>query len=179
MAVLVIVPVGTMLAFNPNRMRRLGVIASFFVLHTYYWGDRHRDIFLGEARASRIDPLSSALKRGITFTLHNDTMVTPIDALLSVWSAVTRQTAHGNVLGPGQCISVEDALRAVTIWGAVQHHEESIKGSLEPGKFADMVILDQDPTRIAPSTIRHIPIAATIVGGRLVYGSLDQQRNSL
>ncbi|MBO4318786.1 MAG: amidohydrolase [Mailhella sp.] len=162
-----------------DRMRRLGVIASFFVLHTYYWGDRHRDIFLGEARASRIDPLNSALKRGITFTLHNDTMVTPIDALLSVWSAVTRQTAHGNVLGPGQCISVEDALRAVTIWGAVQHHEESIKGSLEPGKFADMVILDQDPTRIDPSTIRRIPIAATIVGGRLVYGSLDQQRNSL
>ena len=156
-----------------DRMRRLGVLASFFVLHTYYWGSRHRRIFLGEERASRIDPLRSALNRGITFTLHNDTMVTPIDALLSVWSAVNRLTAEGDVLGPDQRISVEDALRAVTIWGAVQHHEENIKGSLEPGKLADMVVLAQDPTKIDPAGIRDIGIAATIVGGRLVYGSLS------
>ena len=80
-----------------DRIERLGVVPSFFTVHTYYWGDRHRDIFLGKARASRIDPLRSALKRGIPFTSHNDTSVTPMDPLLSVWSAVNRLTGSGKV----------------------------------------------------------------------------------
>ena len=67
-----------------DRIKRLGVIPSFFTVHTYYWGDRHRDIFLGKARAERINPLRSALKRGIRFTSHNDTSVTPMNPLLSV-----------------------------------------------------------------------------------------------
>ncbi|MFQ8890165.1 MAG: amidohydrolase family protein [Bilophila wadsworthia] len=71
-----------------------------------------RDIFLGKARASRIDPLRSALKRGIPFTSHNDTSVTPMDPLLSVWSAVNRLTGSGKVLGEDQTVSVLDALKA-------------------------------------------------------------------
>ena len=74
-----------------DRIKRLGVVPSFFVVHTYFWGDRHRDIFLGPDRAKRISPLRSALKRGILFSNHNDTFVTPIDPLLSVWSAVNRR----------------------------------------------------------------------------------------
>ena len=139
------------------------MVPSFFTVHTYYWGDRHRDIFLGKARASRIDPLRSALKRGIPFTSHNDTSVTPMDPLLSVWSAVNRITGSGKVLGEDQTVSVLDALKSVTIWGAYQFHEERMKGSLEPGKH---------PLEIAPERIRDIPILATLVGNRLVYGSL-------
>ena len=111
-----------------DRIERLGVVPSFFTVHTYYWGDRHRDIFLGEARASRIDPLRSALKRGIPFTSHNDTAVTPMDPLLSVWSAVNRLTGSGKVLGGDQAVSVLDALKSVTIWGAYQFHEERMNG---------------------------------------------------
>lgn len=155
-----------------DRIERLGVIPSFFTVHTYYWGDRHRDIFLGEARASRIDPLRSALKRGIPFTSHNDTAVTPIDPLLSVWSAVNRLTGSGKVLGANQTISVLDALKSITIWGAYQFHEERIKGSLEPGKLADMVVLGENPLTTAPEHIKDIPILATIVSNRLVYGHL-------
>lgn len=155
-----------------DRIERLGVVPSFFTVHTYYWGDRHRDIFLGKARASRIDPLRSALKRGIPFTSHNDTSVTPMDPLLSVWSAVNRLTGSGKVLGEDQTVSVLDALKSVTIWGAYQFHEERMKGSLEPGKLADMVILGENPLEIAPERIRDIPILATLVGNRLVYGSL-------
>ena len=153
-------------------MKRLGVLASFFVVHTYYWGDRHEQIFLGPERASRIDPLRSALKRGMTFTNHNDTFVTPIDPLLSVWSAVNRRTSSGKVLGPDQTIPVMDALRSVTIWGAIQHCEEKTKGSLEPGKLADMVVLGANPLTVDPLTIRDIPIVATIVGNEVVYGAL-------
>ena len=148
------------------------MVPSFFTVHTYYWGDRHRDIFLGKARAARIDPLRSALKRGIPFTSHNDTSVTPMDPLLSVWSAVNRITGSGKVLGEDQTVSVLDALKSVTIWGAYQFHEERMKGSLEPGKLADMVILGENPLEIAPERIRDIPILATLVGNRLVYGSL-------
>ena len=123
-------------------------------------------------RASRIDPLRSALKRGIPFTSHNDTSVTPMDPLLSVWSAVNRLTGSGKVLGEDQTVSVLDALKSVTIWGAYQFHEERMKGSLEPGKLADMVILGENPLEIAPERIRDIPVLATLVGNRLVYGSL-------
>ena len=143
------------------------------MVHTYFWGDHHRDIFLGPDRAKRISPLRSALKRGILFSNHNDTFVTPIDPLLSVWSAVNRLTSSGQVLGEEYTISVMDALRSVTSWAAYQACEERIKGSLEPGKLADFVILEANPLTVAKETIKDIGISATIVGDEVVYGSLD------
>lgn len=156
-----------------DRIKRLGIIPSFFVTHTYYWGDRHRDIFLGEDRAKRINPLKSALDRDIIFTNHNDTPVTPINPLLSVWSSVNRITSSGHVLGEHQCINVIDALRSVTIWSAYQFNEDNKKGSLEPGKLADMVILEDNPLCVEPIKIKDIPILATIIGNKLMYGALD------
>ena len=155
-----------------DRIKRLGVIPSFFVVHTYYWGDRHREIFLGPARAGRINPLRSARKRDIVFSTHNDTFVTPIDPLLSVWSAVNRLTSSGKVLGREQSISVLEALRSITTWAAWQYNEEHVKGSLEPGKLADMVILDGNPLTAAPEEIKDIPVLATLVGNRVVYGTV-------
>ena len=156
-----------------DRIKRLGVVPSFFVVHTYFWGDRHYEMFLGQDRAERISPLRSALKRGIPFSNHNDTFVTPIDPLLSVWSAVNRLTSSGQVLGEEYTISVMDALRSVTSWAAYQACEERIKGSLEPGKLADFVILEANPLTVAKETIKDIGISATIVGDEVVYGSLD------
>ena len=156
-----------------DRIKRLGVVPSFFVVHTYFWGDRHYEMFLGQDRAERISPLRSALKRGIPFSNHNDTFVTPIDPLLSVWSAVNRRTSGGRILGENQTIPVMDALRSVTSWAAYQACEERIKGSLEPGKLADFVVLEANPLTVAKETIKDIGIAATIVGDETVYGSLD------
>ena len=156
-----------------DRIKRLGVVPSFFVVHTYFWGDRHYEMFLGQDRAERISPLRSALKRGILFSNHNDTFVTPIDPLLSVWSAVNRRTSGGRILGENQTIPVMDALRSVTSWAAYQACEERIKGSLEPGKLADFVILEANPLTVAKETIKDIGISATIVGDEVVYGSLD------
>ena len=156
-----------------DRIKRLGVVPSFFVVHTYFWGDRHYEMFLGQDRAERISPLRSALKRGIPFSNHNDTFVTPIDPLLSVWSAVNRRTSGGRILGENQTIPVMDALRSVTSGAAYQACEERIKGSLEPGKLADFVILEANPLTVAKETIKDIGISATIVGDEVVYGSLD------
>lgn len=155
-----------------DRIKRLGIIPAFFVVHTYYWGDRHRDIFLGPDRAARINPCKSALNRGLMFTNHNDTFVTPIDPLLSVWSAVNRLTSSGKVLGEDQRIPVLEALRAVTSWAAYQYFEEDIKGSLEAGKLADFVILAENPLEVDPVTIKDIEIITTIVGNKVVYGSI-------
>ncbi len=152
-----------------DRMKRLGVMPSFFITHTYYWGDWHRDVVLGPERAANISPLRWAVDRDIKFTLHNDAPVVPPDVLRLVWSAVNRITTSGKVLGPDQRIPVMTALKAVTIWGAYQYHEEATKGSLEPGKLADMVILSENPLTVDPMKIVDIKVMETIKEGRSVY----------
>ncbi len=155
-----------------ERIKKLGIIPSFFVAHVYYWGDRHRDIFLGEERASKLNPCNTALKMGIPFTTHNDTAITPMDPLLLIWTAVNRLTSSGKVLGADERINVLDAIRSVTSWAAYQAREEKIKGSLEVGKLADMVILKENPLEVNPLHIKDIEILATIVGNNVVYGNL-------
>jgi predicted amidohydrolase YtcJ len=157
-----------------DRMKALGVTPSFFVGHVYYWGDRHRDIFLGPGRADRISPLRSAVDRGLRFTIHNDTPVTPVDPLLLVWAAVTRTTRNGQVLGPEQRVTVEQALRAVTSDAAWQNFDEQSKGSIEPGKLADFVILEANPLTAAPAHLKDIAVLETIIGGQSVYRKSDK-----
>ena len=108
-----------------------GMLPSYFAAHTYFWGDWHRDSVLGPERGSRISPLASTLARGVPYTIHNDTPVVPPDMMRLVWAAVTRTTRSGETLGEEQKISVEDALKAITINGAYQYFEEDSKGSLE------------------------------------------------
>jgi predicted amidohydrolase YtcJ len=152
-----------------ERMKALRAIPSFFALHTYYWGDRHRERFLGEERAARISPARTALEKGVRFTLHCDTPVVPMEPLRLVWAAVNRRTTSGRELGPEERIDVVSALRAVTIDAAFQHFEEDVKGSLEPGKLADLVILGRSPLAEAPERLADIPVLETIVGGETVW----------
>jgi predicted amidohydrolase YtcJ len=149
-------------------MAQLGVIPSFFSLHTFYWGDRHRQIFMGPERAARMSPAASALQSGARFTIHADSPVVPLEPLRLVWSAVNRKTRSGFVLGADQRISVMQALRAVTIDAAHQHFQDHDRGSLDPGKLADLVILSQNPLD-DPENIDAIEVLETIVGGRSVY----------
>ena len=106
---------------------------------------------------------------GIQFALHNDTPVTPISPLMDVFSAVNRLTSSGKVLGPDQRIGVMDALRGVTINGARMQRLEDKLGSLEPGKLADLVILDRNPLEVPPVELKDILVEETIVGGKTVY----------
>jgi predicted amidohydrolase YtcJ len=152
-----------------DAIREAAITPSFFVGHVYYWGDRHRDIFLGPERAPRISPLASALQRGIPFTIHNDTPVTPVDPLLLVWCAVNRITRSGAMLGAPERISVVQALRAVTSAAAWQTFAEHSRGTIQPGKAADLVVLEKDPLTIDPGAIKDIRVLETIVGGERVY----------
>ena len=147
-------------------MKQLGVTPSFFNAHVYYWGDRHRDIFLGPERAARISPLATALAEGLRFTLHNDT---PVDPLLLVWAAVNRLTLGGQVLGSGERIGVYQALRAVTLDAAWQNFAEVSQGSITPGKLADFVVLAENPLTVPPLRIKDIAVLETFIGGESVY----------
>jgi hypothetical protein len=153
-----------------DAIAELGISPSFFVSHTYYWGDRHRDIFLGPERGVRISPLKSALQRGIRFSIHSDCPVTPVSPLFCVHAAVNRLTSSGKVLGPEFRLTPEEALRAVTIDSAWQTFEEDIKGSIEVGKLADFTILDRNPLKIAPEQIRNIEVKEVVIGGEKVFG---------
>ena len=150
------------------RMKDLGVTPSFFTAHTWYWGDRHRDIFIGPDRAAVISPSKWAQDYGVRFSSHLDTPVTPMEPLQAVWSLVHRQTYGGDVLGPEQRIGVMDALRAVTIDAAWQVFQEDNRGSLEPGKYADLVVLSGSPLD-NPMTMRELAVERTVIGGVTIY----------
>ena len=152
-----------------DRIARLGVHVSFFNLHVYYWGARHRDRFLGPDRGARISPLRSAQDRGIRFVGHSDWWVTPVDPLFNVHVAVNRETREGDVLGHDQRIDAESALRMMTIDGAHLAFEEADKGTITPGKLGDLVLLSDDPLAVAPAAIDTIEVDATIIGGAIVY----------
>jgi predicted amidohydrolase YtcJ len=155
-----------------DRIGDLGIAVSFFAPHVWYWGDRHRDIFLGPERAARIDPLGSALRRGIRFGLHNDSPVTPISPLLSIGTAVSRLTGSGRVLGAEQTITVDQALRSMTLDSAYLAFEEDLKGTLAEGKLGDVVVIEADPHEVSPQEIKDIPIGMTLVGGEVVHGAV-------
>jgi predicted amidohydrolase YtcJ len=151
-----------------ERMKKLGVIPSFFSAHVYYWGDRHRDIFLGPERAARISPAASAVALGLPFTTHLDTPIVPINSMLQLWTPVARVTSSGQALGPEERISVERALRAMTSDAAWQLRLEEQVGSIEPGKQADLVILSANPLEYE-GDLRDIEVERTLVGGVTIY----------
>lgn len=127
------------------KYKALGITPTYFNAHVYYWGDRHRDTFIGMDRASRISPMASTEALGIPFTIHSDSPVVPMTPWLNAWNAVNRQTSSGKTLGIKEGVSPYSALKAMTIDAAWQVFEEHTRGSLAAGKYADFVILDKDP----------------------------------
>ena len=149
--------------------KALGIIPSFFPMHTYYWGDWHRDSVLGPERAINISPTGWALERGMIFTSHHDAPVAMPDPLRVLSATVTRVTRSGQVLGPEHRTSPLVALKAHTLWSAYQHFEEKSKGSLEVGKLADFAVLDGNPLTVDPMKIADIKVIETIKEGKTVY----------
>ncbi len=152
-----------------DRMQVLGIIPSFFAAHVFYWGDWHRDSVLGPQRAARISPAASSLERGLPFTLHNDAPVVPPDMLRLLWAATHRETRSGRILGAAQRIPMLEALRAITVNAAHQSFEEDRKGTLTPGKQADLVVLSANPLDIAPQALLELEVLRTVSRGVTVY----------
>ena len=149
-----------------QRMKTLGVCANLFSNHLWYWGDAHYELTMGPERAARLDATGTAERFGVPFAIHSDAPVTPLSPLFTAWCAVNRQTSGGRVLGPEQKLSVERALRAVTLGAAYTLRMDHLVGSIETGKFADFAVLDEDPLEVAPEKLKDIAIWGTVVGGR-------------
>jgi hypothetical protein len=138
-------------------------------MHTFYWGDWHRDHTVGPALADNISPTGWCVKRGMRFTSHHDAPVAFPNSMRVLGATVTRRSRSGDIIGPDQRVDVMTALKAMTLWPAWQHFEEKSKGSIETGKLADFVILDKDPTAIDPETIDQIKVVETIKEGITIF----------
>jgi len=147
---------------------KLGMVPSFFTNHTFYWGDDYPSL-VGVERGQAISPAASAAARGIRFTNHTDFLVTPLDSMFTVWSAVNRRSKSGRTIGPGERISTLQALRAITADAAYQYREEGERGTLEAGKVADLVLLSANPLEVDPARLRDVKVVETVKGGRTVY----------
>ena len=152
-----------------DEMKEIGMLATFFLDHIFFWGDYHYESVLGPDRANRISPAKSALDRGISFTLHQDAPVKPPNSLRAIQNAVERKTLSGRVLGEDLRISANDAFKAVTINGAYQNFEENEKGSIEENKKADFVILGSNPLKVKTEEIHAIEILETIKDGDTIF----------
>ncbi|QHK20553.1 amidohydrolase family protein [Pseudarthrobacter psychrotolerans] len=146
-----------------------GGAASVFANHIYYWGDRHRDIFIGEDRASRIEPLADAVSKGLHFGLHSDCPITPMDSLRTLWTAVTRETSSGATLGPEQRLTPAQALHSLTADSAWLAGAEGTRGTLLPGMDADLAVLDRDILHSNSAELADVGVVGTMVGGEWVF----------
>jgi predicted amidohydrolase YtcJ len=151
-----------------QRAHDLGVTCSLFVDQIHYWGDIIVDGLFGPERGSRWMPCGSALATGMRISLHNDPPVTPEEPLRNISVAATRIAPSGRVIGPQERITVEQAIRAQTIDAAWQLFADDVIGSLEVGKYADLVVLSADPRAVPPEDIADLVVRTTYLAGRRV-----------
>lgn len=155
-----------------SRIRSLGVIPVPQPIFLWGEGESYRAGLDGE-RADWAYPVKTWMDEGITVALSSDCPATSgeelISPLLGIHVAVNRKTDAGNDIGPAQKIGVEKAIGAYTLNGAFATFEEDAKGSIEPGKLADLAVLSEDPTEVAPGKIKDVGVEMTIVGGRIAY----------
>ena len=137
-------------------------------MHTFYWGDWY-DQIIGPELAQQISPIKTALNKGLHVNSHTDAPVALPNLMQVMWATVNRTSRSGKVMGADERLTPEEALKAITIWPAYEIFEDSTKGSLEPGKLADMVILSDNPLTIDPTKINTIVVEETIKEGRTVY----------
>ena len=156
-----------------EKMKELGVSASFLIGHVHYWGTTMRDKVFGPEKVQLLDRCASVEKAGINYSVQSDFAVTEPNMLKLAEIAVTRKTFKepDYVLNPDERISVESAIRAITINAAWQMMVEDIVGSLEAGKYADYVILENDPRKVEPSKISEIKVLETWLNGKKVYSA--------
>ena len=152
-----------------QRIKELEVIPNPFSTYVYFHGEKMKEY--GKERLENMFAVRSFLDAGIPVTQTSDYPPGPFEPMMAIQSSVTRTDYTGEVWGPSQKISVEEAIKVATINGAYASYEENIKGSIEIGKLADLTILGQDPRETDPMRIIDIPVERTMVGGKWVYES--------
>jgi len=155
----------------PHLLERLNKLKPVVVTHPlfiYYSGDR----YLATIKPEQLQWLyrfRSLLNSGSIVAAGSDSPIVPDSPLVGIYGAVTRQTESGQRLLPEECISASQALAMYTINAAYASFEENIKGSITPGKLADLIILSDDPTGVTAEQIKDIRVEMTIIGGEVVW----------
>jgi len=152
-----------------QRMKALNVIPTPFSTYVYYHGEKMQ--YYGKERLEHMFALRTFLDAGLHPTQASDYPPGEFAPMMALQSEVTRMDMKGNVWGASQKVSVQEAIRVGTINGAYASYEEKLKGSIEPGKLADLVVLGRDPFREDPSTLVTMPVERTMTGGKWVYES--------
>jgi predicted amidohydrolase YtcJ len=154
------------------RMKTLNVQPSFLMNHVRFYGAAYRDQIFGPERAAFMDPAGACVKAGLPFTLHTDGPCSPPGPLALISTAVTRRcTIDNSVVGPDQAVSLDNAVRAVTIDAARQLGQGDRLGSLEKGKEADFTILESDPYKVSPDAIANVKVSETWVAGERKFAA--------
>ena len=152
------------------KMQELGLSPSFLIGHVHYWGKAFVEDIFGPEKAAKLDRTGACEDLGIRWTVHSDDPVTEMNPLRCIENAVTRNMWRSDqLLSPEERVPVEAALRAMTIDAAWQCHSDHEVGSLEVGKFADFVVLAEDPLAVEPERLAQIQVLETWVGGRQVF----------
>ncbi|MCX5839601.1 MAG: amidohydrolase [Deltaproteobacteria bacterium] len=151
-----------------ERIKHLGVIPSSLTGFLYELGPTHL-LAIGQERIKRYFPHKTYLEKGILSTSGSDWSVTSANVAQQIYGIVTRKTHSGEILGGEQAISVMEALSLYTMNAAYSSFEESIKGSIETGKLADMAVLDRDILTIPEEQLKDFKVETTVVGGKIVY----------
>ena len=149
-----------------ERAARLGLTPSWHINYIHYYGKALRDEIIGPDRASISYPISAAVERGLRSSLHNDSPMYPVEPFKLMRTAVTRKTQNGEIVGEDQAITVDEAIKALTINPAWQLFMEDKVGSLEVGKLADMVVLSENPREVDPDRLEQIRVIETYRSGR-------------
>lgn len=152
-----------------RRIRNLSAIPNPFSTYVYFHGEKMREY--GAERLNSMFAVRSFLDAGVKVTQTSDYPPGPFEPMMALQSSVTRTDMRGTVWGAKQKVTVEEALKVGTLHGAYASFEEKQKGSITPGKLADLVVLGRDPLREEPSTLITIPVERTMVGGRWMYES--------
>src|ERR1700727_846534 len=154
------------------RMKMLNVQPSFLMNHVRFYGAAYRDQIFGPERAAFMDPAGACVKAGLPFTMHTDAPCSPPGPLALISTAVTRRCIIDNsIVGLDQGVSLDDAIRAVTIDAARQLGQSDRLGSLEKGKEADFTILENDPYKVSPDAISDIKVSETWVAGERKFAA--------
>jgi predicted amidohydrolase YtcJ len=151
-----------------DRIRDLNLVPALGTPFIYELGDNYFDS-LGKDRLGCMYPLKSLMNRGIIAPLSSDTPVIHPNPMHGIYSAITRKTKSGQIISPGEDVTVKEAIRAYTLYGAYASFEEDIKGSIEVGKLADLVVLSQNILETPPEEILGIAVDMTMVDGEMVY----------
>ena len=149
-----------------ERAARLGLTPSWHINYIYYYGEALRDEIIGPERARVSYPISAAERGGLRNSLHNDSPMYPAEPFKLMRSAVTRKTRKGEIIGEEQAITIDEAIKALTINPAWQLFMEDKVGSLEVGKLADLVVLSENPLKIDLDRLDQIQVVETYRSGR-------------